>query len=73
MAEPLDRRYVRLRKSTVHFGDKIAQSLVPTKPTKPAKPAKPTKKSLKPPVLPTLASPLAEPIVLDDAVEELCI
>jgi hypothetical protein len=74
MAEPSDRRSTRSRKPTVHFDDKIAQSLVPKKPkapTKLAKLAKPTKKPLKPPAPPTLASSLAEPIVLDNAVEEL--
>jgi hypothetical protein len=65
MAEPLDRRSMHSRKPTVHFDDKIAQSLVsakPAKPTKPAKSTKPTKlaqKSKKPPTLPTQAS-LAE-------------
>jgi hypothetical protein len=72
MAEPLDRRPVRSRKLTVQFDDKIAQSLVPTKPTKPTKPAKTTQKSFKPSALPTPASLSAEPIVLEDAVEELC-
>jgi hypothetical protein len=74
MAEPLDRRSMRSRKPTVHFDDKIAQSLVSAKPAKPAKPTKPTKptelaqKSKKPPAPPTQAS-LAE---CDDVVEELC-
>jgi hypothetical protein len=84
MAEPLDRRSMRSRKPTVHFDDKIAQSLVPPKPTKPTKPPtkpakarKPTKnpaKSTPPPpaIPPTIVTPLAEPLVPDDAVEELC-
>jgi hypothetical protein len=82
MTEPSDRRSARSRKPIVHFDDKIAQSSVlkepkaPTKPakapTKPAKPAKPTKKPLKPPAPPAPASSSAEPIVLDNAVEELC-
>jgi hypothetical protein len=71
MAEPSDRRSTRLRKPIVHFDDKIAQSSVPKKPIAPAKPTKPTKKPLKPPAPPPLASS-AEPIVLDDVVEELC-
>jgi hypothetical protein len=84
MAEPSDRRSMRSRKPTVHFNDKIAQSLVPPKPTKPTKPLakpakahKPTKNPAKstPPTLaipPTIATPLAKPLVLDDAVEGLC-
>ncbi len=77
MAEPSDRRSTRSRKPTIHFDDKIAQSLVPKKPkastksAKPAKPAKPTKKLLKPSISPTLASS-TEPVILDNAVEELC-
>src|SRR5436190_1976391 len=47
MAEPLDRRSVRSRKPTVHFDDKIAQSLASVKPAKPAKPTKPTKPAQK--------------------------
>jgi hypothetical protein len=81
MAEPSDRRSNRARKPIVHFDDIIAQSLVPlkpsqkpTKPTKPlAKPAKPTKPTKPSPksTPPTLAIPSAEPLVSDDAVEEL--
>jgi hypothetical protein len=81
MAEPSDQRSVRLRKPTVHFDDKIAQSLVfknPTKPTKPTKP-KPTTKSTEnplkpsaPPTIPATISLAAESIALDDVVEELC-
>ena len=77
MAESLDRRSLRSRKPTVHFDDKIAQSLVPKKPkapTKPAKPptkpAKPTKQPLKS-TPPTPATSSAEPVVLDEF-EELC-
>src|SRR5438876_2310948 len=78
MAEPSDRRSTRSRKPTVHFDDKVAQSSVPKKPKAPikpaksAKPAKPIKKSLKSFSPPTPASSLAEPIVLDDLIEELC-
>lgn len=73
MAEPSDRRSARSRKPTVHFDDKIAQSLAPKKPkapTKPTKPAKPPEKPLKstPPIP---AASLAEPVALDEF-EELC-
>jgi hypothetical protein len=69
---------MRSRKPIVYFDDKIAQSLVPPKPTKPTKPlAKPAKacKPTKNPAKstpPTIATPLAKPLVLDDAVEGLC-
>ena len=75
MAEPSDRRSMRTRKPTVHFDDKVAQSLPSSKSKKPAKPAKPTKttksapKSQKPPTLLPQTS-LAE--CDDDLIEELC-
>jgi hypothetical protein len=78
MAEPSDQRSVQLRKPTVHFDDKIAQSLVSKNPTKPTKP-KPTTKSTEnplkpsaPPTIPATISLAAESIALDDVVEELC-
>jgi len=75
MAEPLNRRSTRSRKPIVHFDDKIAQSLVSKKPKAPTKPTHPTKSTenpLKSPPPPTLATSSAEPIALDDIVEELC-
>jgi hypothetical protein len=76
MAEPSDRRSVRLRKPIVHFDDKIAQSLVPKNPTKPTKPKpkpKPTTKStenpLKLPAPPTTLATISSGSVMMDSLK----
>src|SRR5450432_2336159 len=69
MAEPTERRSKRSRKPIVHFDDRIAQSLGPSKSSRAPKPtANPTAKPLKPPAT---ASASTEPSILD-LVKQLC-
>jgi hypothetical protein len=71
MAEPLDRRYNRARKPTVHFDEKI----VPKQPAKPAKAPKSTKSTESAKSTQKSKNLATQPTQVpesDDVIEELC-